>query len=98
MRVKLEKEVIEIKEKVVEIKCDVCGSIIETEEEYNSDKRKGGYFYRVNTRHRDWGNDSIDSSEWYDLCSDECMKSFFDKYLLEEDSETACLEFEREKI
>jgi hypothetical protein len=98
MRVKLEKEVIGIREKVVEIKCDVCGGIIQTEEEIDCVVRKGGYYYQITTGHSDWGMDSIESIEYADLCCDKCMFEYITKYVEETDSDTARFEFEREPI
>ena len=53
------------------IKCDVCG------------KEFTGKYWRLITHHNDWGNDSIDSLEYYDLCSRECIDKRLDIYIKE---------------
>ena len=50
--------------------CDVCKKEIQSD---------AGY-WEVTTHHNDWGNDSIDSYEAFDICSVECLKSKFDEY------------------
>ena len=51
--------------------CDVCNGIIDD---------KGGY-WEVTTGHHDWGNDSMDSIENFDVCSEVCLREIFDKYI-----------------
>lgn len=51
--------------------CDVCGKEI----------KKGKPFYRVETGHCDWGNDSCDSRQHYDICGPECLGEMFDRYV-----------------
>lgn len=50
--------------------CDVCEKEI----------TKGVGYYEVTTHHNDWGNDSIDSYDYSDVCSVECLKKKFDEY------------------
>lgn len=57
---------------VVGVSCDRCGDIIQN----------GEVYYNVTTHHNDWGNDSIDSYEDFDLCSD-CYLPFTEKYFKE---------------
>ena len=60
------------------IECDRCGAIIGIKE-----ARKGNYkakYFHVVTYHNDWGNDSIDSTEFYDFCSYECLEKDLKKY------------------
>lgn len=57
---------------VVGIRCDRCGDDIKESEVY----------YNVVTHHNDWGNDSIDSYENFDLCND-CYLSFIGEYFKE---------------
>ena len=77
------KEVIRsITYEVAGIKCDICGRVIKAPSEldrYNwlDDKYK---FYVVATGHNDWGNDSCDSIEHYDICP-ECITKFVSDYL-----------------
>lgn len=54
---------------VVGIRCDRCGDNIKESEVY----------YNVVTHHNDWGNDSIDSYENFDLCND-CYLPFTENY------------------
>lgn len=53
------------------IYCDICGNEI---------NKKDGY-YALMTGHNDWGNDSCDSIEHYELCSKECLTEKFNMYL-----------------
>lgn len=53
------------------LKCDVCGK--EFTEKY----------WKLNTYHYDWGNDSIDSNEFYDLCSENCVRAKIEGYFKE---------------
>jgi predicted nucleic acid-binding Zn ribbon protein len=52
-----------------ELKCDICGKDIPWHEK----------FYHASMGHTDWGNDSVDSIEDFDLCSDECLYEFLGK-------------------
>lgn len=66
--------------------CDCCKKVIFDKD--NIDEFiKGRYnkikYYEVSTGHNDWGNDSIDSFENYDLCSDECLGKKIDEFLKE---------------
>ena len=68
--------------------CDICGNEI-----------KGGSYWNVATHHNDWGNDSCDSYEQFDICSKECLRKEFEEYLEDSDNEdnTMCFEVERTK-
>lgn len=68
------REIKHINKVVVEAKCDICGKIINEKD----------YRYEVTIGHHDWGNDSGDSIEERDICSDECLKKELKLYLLEE--------------
>lgn len=69
--------------------CDVCGKEIEPNKSY----------WELTTHHNDWGNDSIESYEHFDVCSSECLRKKFDEYV--EDSgddrypNTMCFDVER---
>lgn len=82
----------------VGIKCDNCErmySLIPIKDCIRiRDKEKK--FYHVRTGHHDWGNDSIDSVEYYDFCCYKCLHSFFEMYFLRNDSETAYMDIETE--
>lgn len=87
MRVKGEKKeaVVKTAYKLAGVKCDVCGHIIKPptvpyegmEDEYK--------YYNVTTGHRDWGHDSCDSIEHYDICP-RCINKFVADYLGNENS------------
>ena len=53
--------------------CDVCNVVIDT--------NKG--CWELTTGHYDWGNDSIDSIEYLDICSEDCLREKFDEYIKE---------------
>jgi len=67
------------------VKCDFCG------------KEITGKFWQLTTHHNDWGNDSIDSYEHFDLCSRECINRALDDYIKNcKVSDTQCFELEQE--
>lgn len=53
--------------------CDVCNKPIDTDK---------GYWHLI-TGHHDWGNDSIDSVKYFDMCSEDCLRKNFDEYVKE---------------
>ena len=59
-----------------EIICDICCKHI--------GYRKG--YWKVHTWHDDWGNDSIESHEHFDVCSTECLIDKFKEYCDESSS------------
>jgi len=99
VRKKLKKEVVVEQNIIVEIRCDVCGILIADEERYYSKTPlyPTQYYYECLTSHSDWGNDSGDSIEQIDCCSDECLNKFIQKYL-QEKSYTINFEFERTRL
>ena len=56
-------------ENVKNIKCDVC------------DKEIDGKFWVLTTSHGDWGNDSVDSIEHFDICSTKCIHKALTAYI-----------------
>lgn len=66
--------------------CDVCKKEIAT----NS-------FWKLTTHHNDWGNDSIESYEYFDVCSADCLREKFDEYVKNSDNDwnTMCFDVER---
>lgn len=56
----------------IEMHCDICGKVIDTRN-----------WFSVSTHHSDWGNDSFESLEFYDICSDKCVMEFAGKYVSE---------------
>lgn len=68
--------------------CDVCNGVIKDNESY----------WEVTTHHHDWGNDSCESYEDFDICSEVCLREKFDEYIRESmanDWNTKCFEVER---
>jgi len=49
------------KKMVTGVKCDVCGKEYENED------------FSISFHHDEWGNDSIDSYEYFDTCSFNCF-------------------------
>jgi hypothetical protein len=68
--------VISKKYKVKGIQCDSCEREIPAIAMYD---KKCKYF-NVTTGHHDWGNDSCESREHFDICPD-CIKQFTADYL-----------------
>ena len=60
-----------ITEKVI---CDVCGKTIADRNNRDAE------YWTLTTGHNDWGNDSCDSYEDFDLCSKDCVKEKLNKY------------------
>ena len=59
-----------------EIVCDVCKKEIQ----------RGAGYWEVTTYHNDWGEDSWESYKNFDVCSVECLKSKFEEYCNESNS------------
>lgn len=62
---------------------------VKTEEVITAEKRycdlcekeiTGPYWYMM-TGHNDWGNDSCESVETYDICSETCLRKALEKYV-----------------
>ena len=51
--------------------CDICGKEIS----------KNSPCFKVHTGTNDWGNDSYESMEEYDICSSECLTKKFQCFL-----------------
>lgn len=68
----------EIRKKVAYVECDCCGKkIMPPARGYKTDESK---YVRIHTWHSDWGNDSVDSHEYNDCCTD-CAISFVSEYI-----------------
>ena len=81
MKISEEKKIIkETVEKVTTGRiCDCCkNKIIPKGEDWNG---KIYDFFLITTHHIDWGNDSVDSWDYYDACSVECALKMTEKYL-----------------
>ena len=78
--------------------CDVCGKEFNYKPRY--DKVKIAVYYQITTGHHDWGNDSCDSIEHTDACSDECLSRFTQGWLKDEDvirSDTAYIDINKHR-
>lgn len=73
-----EQVVYRTKRRVESVTCDICERVI-TPDPKRADSSR---YFRVITGHNDWGNDSCDSIEHYDICP-HCIGSFVAKYALE---------------
>lgn len=79
------------KEKITEqIICDVCGKVIA-----DANKPKIRY-WELTTHHTDWGEDSVFSYEYFDLCSQDCIKTKLEEYI-ENCNRSDTLEFDLEQ-
>ena len=64
-----------VDEVIIGRKCDICSAEIKKE-------RYGKYnYFCIHTWHHDWGNDSVDSHEYEDACSPECVMKFTEQYI-----------------
>ncbi len=68
--------------------CDICGKVI----------APSAHHWRVTTHHSDWGNDSVESFECFDVCSTKCLKKKFDEYASESNRKYNTMEIEVEHI
>ena len=64
--------------------CDICGKTLMP---VDKDKLPSHYkdrdiydYYRITTHHHDWGNDSIESYEYFDCCCIDCALKFIARY------------------
>ena len=73
--------------------CDVCSKDIPpTSREF---PRTMHPYYRISTHHNDWGNDSVDSYEYFHACSPACAMKFTEEYLKDFDKQhSRCIEIE----
>lgn len=61
------KKVTSKQEVTIGYKCDCCGKEI-----YETQLPRE--WHNFNSNHDEWGNDSVDSYEYYDVCSPKCYK------------------------
>ena len=66
------KEVTKLEKVLKSVKCDCC--------QVDITKTEIDFYYEVNTSHSRWGNDSIESFEYLDFCSWECLSKNTAKY------------------
>lgn len=63
--------------------CDVCGKLLwdhTYRPKIKGIKDQDVMYYEVSMSHNDWGNDSVESIETYDVCPD-CLTTICQKYL-----------------
>lgn len=75
-----EEVVVRTKRRVTGVECDVCKRVIEPTS-YREDSSR---YFEVTTGHNDWGNDSCESIEHFDICPT-CIGEFVTKYAQEAD-------------
>ena len=74
--------------------CDACGKHIDITKQKRNDT-----YYSVLSGHREWGNDSVDSIEELDACSDECLIVLVNKWVEKwKGYSTAYIEINRERF
>lgn len=61
---------------VVGVKCDICGTIIDSKKYRSKESR----YFEVTTGHNDWGHDSCESVEKRDVCP-ECIVKVMTEYI-----------------
>jgi len=81
MKVEERKEVVRktIEAVIVGRKCDVCGADIMPVKGPNVFTQYN--YFVIHTHHHDWGNDSVDSHEYFDACCPECVMKFTNEYI-----------------
>ena len=67
-----------------DIYCDICKKRIGklNGKNYKQEQLFEQHYFRVVTGHHDWGNDSCDSLQAFDLCSEICLCDYFDNQYL----------------
>lgn len=77
--------------------CDICGKEFNYKPWLRGEKIAS--YYHIATGHHDWGNDSCESVQSRDACSDECLSRFTQEWLKNEDvinSNTAYIEIHKD--
>ena len=87
-----EQVVVRTRRRVVGVECDICKRLI-APAGYREDSSR---YFEVTTGHHDWGNDSCESIEHFDICPN-CVGDFVTKYVRESKG-TEYLEMETEYI
>lgn len=67
--------------------CDIC------------EKEITDHHWRIQTWHNDWGNDSCESFETFDICSVDCLREALENYIKEsnDDGNTQHIEIEHKR-
>lgn len=89
MKIYEKKQVVKQEDVLKTIVCDECKKDIK---ELDTD-----HYYSVSTHHSRWGNDSVDSWEYLDLCSYKCLSENMQKYFAKADA-TYSYDIEREEF
>ena len=84
----------------LKITCDICGKVIcdfdDTPPNYPTGQSVR--YFSLRKGHNDWGNDSIDSIEYKEICSEDCVKTALVRYFNEsQGSNTAYFELRKER-
>lgn len=87
-----EKIVVRERRKIESIECDMCKRLIKPTKFKSSSSR----YFEVVTGHHDWGEESGESREHFDICPN-CIAVFVLKYT-QECSDTGYLEMESEHL
>jgi hypothetical protein len=74
------------------VECDICKKFIPARPWRQPESK----YFRVTTGHNDWGNDSIESIEHYDICPN-CINKFMTDYISDTDG-TEYMNIETEHI
>jgi len=90
------KKIVAIQHCIVGKKCDVCGKEIPPTTIPHMSGEPVYDYYEVTTHHNDWGNDSVDSYEYFDVCSPDCAYKLWGKYIHDsaEKRNTMCIKVE----
>ena len=75
------KKIVVIQDCIVSKKCDVCGKEIPPTVIPHKYGEPVYDYYEVTTHHNDWGNDSVDSYEYFDVCSPDCANKLWEEYI-----------------
>lgn len=69
----------------LKIICNICGKVICDFDDTPPTNHFGDAveYFTLTTGHYDWGNDSIDSVEHKDICSEDCVKTALIRYFKE---------------
>lgn len=66
----------------LKVTCDICGKVF-CDFDATPPKSSAGEsaeYFSLTTGNHDWGNDSIDSIEQEDICSEDCVKTALIRY------------------
>ena len=94
------KEIKEFKEIIInntevvvakELYCDVCGKLINSSTNtYSNGIHPYEHYFNAVWGHHDWGNDSCESVEDFDICSFECLDKKYEEFKKEFNDSSTC--------